>query len=165
MRMTFMWTRLSPSCMAYMKRGQSFPIEDLEGGWNTRDFSSAMQKNSKKKKNDAWSINNIYNDVNKIFSLCCRKKNRYVSDGMSLSGGMFLFRPFEKGTVPPAVYPVIVGPLKGTFCDNRGYSGSENAPGINEGDKAALLTVNGFESTSRAFSQTILIEARVFLLQ
>ncbi|GIZ00352.1 hypothetical protein CEXT_595781 [Caerostris extrusa] len=55
--------------------------------------------------------------------------------------GMLLFRPFENGTVPPAVYPVIAGPLKGASCDNRGYSDSKNAPGINEGDKAALLTV------------------------
>ncbi|GIY08483.1 hypothetical protein CDAR_592631 [Caerostris darwini] len=68
-------------------------------------------------------------------------------------------------TVPPAVYPVIAGPLKGAFCDNRGYSDCKNAPGINEGDKATLLTVIGFESTSPAFSQTTLIEARVFLLQ
>ncbi|GIY08485.1 hypothetical protein CDAR_592641 [Caerostris darwini] len=58
---------------------------------------------------------------------------------VSLSAGMLLFRPFENGTVPPAVYPVIAGPLKGASCDNRGHSDSKNAPGINEGDKAALL--------------------------
>ncbi|GIZ00360.1 hypothetical protein CEXT_595821 [Caerostris extrusa] len=76
----------------------------------------------------------------------------------------FYFGHLKMQTVPPAVYPVIAGPLKGAFCDNRAYLDSKNAPGINEEDKAALLTVIGFESTSWAFSQTILIEARVFLL-
>ncbi|GIZ00370.1 hypothetical protein CEXT_595871 [Caerostris extrusa] len=41
---------------------------------------------------------------------------------MTLSAGMLLFQPFENGTVPPAVYPVIAGPLKGAFCDNREMS-------------------------------------------